>query len=114
MDSEDAVMRDFLDGPLTRDGAVHRLVGLGLLRENAEGLVSEWLEPCDKRTDEATEIERLRSEMADYDRALDHREQQILGLRAALKEIYDLQDRSFVSGEGKFMRAITIAREALL
>lgn len=29
------------------------------------------------------------------------------------KEICDLQDRSFVSGEGKFMRAILVARKVL-
>lgn len=33
--------------------------------------------------------------------------------RDALTEIVALQDRSFVSGEGLFMRALTIARAAL-
>lgn len=42
MDSEDAIMRDFLMGPLTLDQAIHRLVGLGYLREDADDLVNEW------------------------------------------------------------------------
>lgn len=45
------------------------------------------------------------------DSVRDHNE--IDRLRKALREIVALQDRSFVSGEGLFIRAITIARKAL-
>ena len=43
MHSVDAIMADFLTGPLTLDEAVNRLVGIGYLREDAEDQVIEWL-----------------------------------------------------------------------
>lgn len=42
MDSEDAVWRDFVSGPLTWDQAINRLIGMGYLREDADDLVNEW------------------------------------------------------------------------
>lgn len=42
MDSEDAVMRDFLDGELTYLSAIIRLEQLGLDGKDAERLVCEW------------------------------------------------------------------------
>lgn len=47
MDSEGAIMRDFLGGPLLRDQAIHRLIGLGYLQEDAEDLVDEWINAAD-------------------------------------------------------------------
>lgn len=44
MDSEGAVQYDFIHGSLNRDGAIHRLIGLGLRQEDAECLVSEWID----------------------------------------------------------------------
>lgn len=47
MDSEDAIMLDFLTGPLTWDQAIHRLIGMGYLREDADEMINEWADAAE-------------------------------------------------------------------
>lgn len=48
MDSESAVMRDLLYGPLYPGEAIDRLVNMGYLRDDAEDLVNEWIDEADE------------------------------------------------------------------
>lgn len=51
MDSEDAIWREFLKGPLTLSQAVNRLEGMGYSREDAEDLVNEWADEAESEHD---------------------------------------------------------------
>jgi hypothetical protein len=49
MDSEDAIKRDFLNRSLSWDQAIHRLLDMGYMGEDADEMIDGWTADAESR-----------------------------------------------------------------